>query len=192
MIVEICKSIFFNHIYDKFKEFKFKYEKIQSEIYSQSNSKISLKPKYEVKSIKFNTKIFSLNDIENILSFVEQPVFHFIIDDTPCAYFSVAAVIESRLTNEWYVIGSGEFAFQGTGGGYRRSLKVKDLLQKHNINFALWCTTRKLLSQLERGKVSWLLLKPKLIPFLSIRNIDDQWQVVTARVKELFPRLNIS
>ena len=191
MIEEICKSVFFNYIYDKFKEFKLDSEKVESKINLQSDSEISLQPEFEVKPIKFNKKTFSIGDIKNILSFIKQPVFHFIIDDTPSFYFSVAAVIESQLTSEWYVIRSGEFAFQGNGGGYRKSLEVKDLLKKYNLHFTLWCTTKELLSQLECGEFGWLQLKPKLIPFQSIRSVEDQWKEVTIRVKELFPGLVI-
>lgn len=170
-------SFISNLFFDKYKKF-------------EENSTVKFEFEAEKKAEKvIKTSLFRVKDVENILSFIKEPVVHFIVDDVPKAYFSVASVIESRVTNEWYVIGSGEFAFQGTPGGYRKSLIMCDLLKKHNLPIVIWCTTENLLWQLEVGELTWVQLKPQLIPFLSVRSMNKNWGEVTERVNELFPKL---
>lgn len=179
----IALSLASSFIYDVYKRFKFKEEGTDEDF----NVEIQLLQEKIVSEVNYRT--FHVIDIERILSFVEDPVIHFIIDDVPKFYFSVAVVIESRITNEWYIIKSGEIAFQGTGGGYNQSKVVCDLLKKYKLPFAIWCSTENLLSQFEYRKLGWTNFKSQLIPFLSVNNTNEYWKDVTARINELFPAL---
>lgn len=179
-------SNLFHEKWKKIDEFK-----TSKELEDQKEAEALLKliegEKKPPKPIPFRS--FCISKIEHILSFINNPVVHFVIDNEPSFYFTVVAIVESPITGEWYVFGNGEIAFQGRGGGYRKCEMLCEILRKRNLTIAIWCTTQILLKELLQGKLTWPLLKPQLFPFLAVNNQDKDWNEVNIRLKEFFPRL---
>lgn len=115
------------------------------------------------------TKIrtFAVADAERLAACVKEPVLHFVMigPDAKLAYSGIA-VIESRITGEWFIITSSEFSFQGREGNYRIFERMFQMLDKQQAPIGIWTASQDLLLDLEDGDLPWPQMKLRLVPFL--------------------------
>jgi len=140
------------------------------------------------KNEHLKSRSFSIDFLEDFFDFIREPVLHVILEsDTTSFYFTVAVIMESSITGEWYVFGIGQLAVQGMGGGSRRFEQLLDVIRKRDPSVAIWCCSNVDMTAIEEGKITWLDLKSRLIPLLSaIRNFSE-FKEVLVRIKTSFP-----
>lgn len=151
---------------------------------NKTDIKIEL-PEKENKIGKFRTFDVWL-ELDDILSEIEEPVGHLIIETSPTTFYHLTAlVLESRKTGEWYVFRRGRMSFQSTGGGKHQIETLLDKFVNRKVALALWSVEKEILDQFESGKLLWHELKQKLIPLRSSVVDQRDWDYLKKRAQEI-------
>jgi hypothetical protein len=127
-------------------------------------------------------------DIERLLTYVEQPMVHLLIEDQPSSAYNLPGyVLESRMTGEWFVFSRGRLSLEGDGGGHRNMRGVTELLHEKQTKIVGWVIQKNDMDRLEEGVLLWPEAKKDLVPLLSYRVDDDAWK--WASIKREFDKL---
>lgn len=128
----------------------------------------------------------AVHDLAQVVNFVDNPVLHLLIEDSPSTHYNLAAIVlESRTTGQWYLFSRGRVALQGSGGGKHNLDAVLDHLKSHSAGIAAWVLDAELLSSFEAGNILWPSVQPNLIPLLSYLGKDHSWSGIQSRFAEL-------
>lgn len=128
------------------------------------------------------------NDIEHLLTYVEQPLVHLLVEDQPSTAYNLPGyVLESKVTGEWFVFSRGRLSLEGDGGGHRNMRGVTELLREKQTKIVGWVIQKKDMDRLEGGVLLWPEAKRDLVPLLSYRVEDDAWK--WASIKHQFDKL---
>ncbi|WP_211460854.1 hypothetical protein [Collimonas silvisoli] len=127
-------------------------------------------------------------DIERLLTYVEQPVVHLLVEDQPSTAYNLPGyVLESKTTGEWFVFSRGRLALEGTGGGYQNMEGVIKILRAKDAKIVGWVIRKSDMDRLEDGRLLWPEARRDLIPLLSYHVDDERWK--WAAMKREFDKL---
>lgn len=159
LLLEIAKGVTGNAAYDWLKG-SFQSGKVKQKALEQQ-----AKPTEDRKTFY----VFDLaSDFEAILKAVNSPVVHIVVEDEPTtAWHLPIIVVESKVTNEWYVFGKGRLAFEGSGGGLANAKWLVAMLKENNVPVAGWVSPRELTDKLDDGALHWSALKTQMWPLMS-------------------------
>lgn len=179
-------SVFANLVTERLNRLSERWNSSESELAPEEEEALSSKP---CKEQRPRSRDFSIDVLEEFLDIVRDPVIHIVMESEPSTfYFTVATILESSATGEWYVFGIGQLALQGMGGGHKRFEQLLRIIQRRNPPVAIWCSSNIDMEAIEEGEITWLELKPRLAPFLSVIHHFEGFQEVLFRVKASFPK----
>lgn len=125
-------------------------------------------------------------DLENILSYVEDPVVYLLVEDSPSTAYNLPCyVLESASTGEWFVFRRGRLALQGSGGGHQNIEGVFLLLSNKKAKIGAWVANKKQLDQFESGQVLWPKVKEQSVPLLAFLSDAYSWSEIRNKFREL-------
>jgi len=126
------------------------------------------------------------HDIDEILSDIENPIGHLIIEKEPSTFYRLTCfVLESTVTGEWYVFRRGRMSFESTHGGWLQTQSLLDKLKNKKVLITLWSIDNEILNKFEKGLILWSEVKNKLIPLRASLNNSDEWECLKNRAQEL-------
>ena len=135
-----------------------------------------------------NIKLFEVydvfRDLEKMLSYIENPCAHIIVETSPTTFYHLASlVIEDRNTGIWFVFNRGRMSFQGAGGGAQQTDRAVSILKDSKIPVAPWAVSKGILDRLEKGYVRWPEVKNQLVPLVSSFLDESKWPWIQMRAK---------
>ncbi|WBA07762.1 hypothetical protein [Salinivibrio kushneri] len=141
-------------------------------------------------SAEQHPKIFETFHIKNgfkdILNYVEKPVVHAIVEDSPTTHYHlITLVVECQNTGEWFVSQKGEMAFEGGGGGIRVARNVIELCAERRVKVTPWVLNDEKAELLSSGRLLWHDVKQELIPLLTYAKSEYFINRIARRYREL-------
>ncbi|KIE20939.1 hypothetical protein SE23_09095 [Vibrio sinaloensis] len=141
-------------------------------------------------SAEHHPKLFETFHIKNgfkdILNYVDQPVVHAIVEDSPTTHYHlITLVIECQNTGEWFVSQKGEMAFEGGGGGIRVARNVIELCAERRVKVTPWVLNDEKAELLSSGRLLWHDVKQELIPLLTYAKSEYFINRIAKRYREL-------
>jgi len=128
----------------------------------------------------------AVDDLAQIVNFVEKPALHLLVEDAPSTHYNLAAIVlESQTTGQWYLFSRGRVALQGSGGGKHNLDAVLDRLRSRSAGIAAWVVDKTLLDTFESGHILWGAVRPNMVPLLSYLSKDHSWSEIQRRFVEL-------
>lgn len=125
-------------------------------------------------------------DLERILSSLFNPVAHILIEKEPSTFWNLAClVVESKVTEEWYVFRRGRMAMQGMGGGIRQSEIALNILRKYNTIVTAWALPKSILDDFEAGIKLWYEVKASAVPLFASINAQEDWRSIQDKTNRL-------
>ncbi|HAS6309240.1 TPA: hypothetical protein I7213_21335 [Vibrio vulnificus] len=126
------------------------------------------------------------NGFKDILLYVEKPVVHAIVEDSPTTHYHIITlVIECQKTGEWFVSQKGEMAFEGGGGGIRVAQNVIELCAERRVKVTPWVLDVEKAELLSSGRLLWHDVKQELIPLLTYAKSEYFINRIAKRYREL-------
>ena len=161
-------------------------QKIESTVRDEESSQIA----EDIQDTVHSKQLFQTYDIyhhlDDILSYLDNPVAHILVEKTPSNFYNLTSVvIESKTTNEWFVFNRGRTSFQGTGGGIRQSKDIVKKFTNKNIKIGTWAIDRDLLNSFESGEILWQDIKNKIIPLMSSITDQSDWKFIQDEAKTI-------
>jgi hypothetical protein len=140
-------------------------------------------PEKQVESVAATGRRFktfdAVYDLEKILSYVDAPIVHLLIEDSPSTAYNLPGyVLESRSTGEWFVFSRGRLALQGCGGGHNNTESVFSMLSDKKTTIGAWVVDKKLLDLFENGQALWPDVKRQAVPLLAFLSEEYSWSEI--------------
>jgi hypothetical protein len=121
---------------------------------------------------------------------IDNPLVYILIERNPStAYNLPCVVIESRATEEWFVMSKGNMAFQGSGGGLSYAKGFISKLKEKNADIGIWVYNNSLVDDLANGYVLWPEIKGKGIPLRSFIADDDTWDTIASEASKMLKKV---
>ena len=144
-----------------------------------------LDEKVTAKARRFKT-FDAVYDLEKILSYVDAPIVHLLIEDSPSSAYNLPGyVLESGSTGEWFVFSRGRLALQGSGGGRNNTEGVFSLLSAKKTTIGAWVVEKKLLDLFENGQALWPEVKQEAVPLLAFLSEEYSWSEIQKQFRAL-------
>jgi len=129
-------------------------------------------------------------DLEKILSYVDVPIVHLLIEDSPSTHYNLPGyVLESQSTGEWFVFSRGRLALQGSGGGHNNTEGVFALLSVKKAAIGAWVVEKRLLDLFENGQALWPDVKQQAVPLLSFLSEEYSWSEIQNQFRTLSAKI---
>ena len=156
----------------------------ESELESKSMPE---RPHVEVATKVRRFKTFdAVYDLEKILSYVDAPIVHLLIEDSPSTHYNLPGyILESQSTGEWFVFSRGRLALQGCGGGHNNTEGVFSLLSAKKTTIGAWVIEKKLLDIFENGRALWPDVKQQAVPLLAFLSEEYSWSEIQNQFRAL-------
>ncbi|MEX8626578.1 hypothetical protein AB8D53_26890 [Salmonella enterica] len=135
--------------------------------------------------IKFKT--FDVwSDLDKLLKVVKEPKISVLIEEQPSTYYRLPSlVLESRITEEWYVFPRGRISFEGNGGGIQNAEVIFNQLKEENVSVGVWVIDQALLDRLDNGQEFWPAIRLQIVPFLAAPSSEYSWTEIQRNVAKL-------